>query len=386
MSEISGGKITRRRLLKTTAASVPLLAGCMSYSTPNGTSGSGLNGSKNGDVSYSVTMAPVGKVDFSRVPQKWSTYSPGYADMGVALDVGDRLNSIGKAGRYHTGFYDELPGVGIDKSKLTQMTGKNGIGKEVFYQLDPDIFVIDPEWLIHNSFFGLRQKDVDEIRKNVAPFIGNTIFRRTDSWHDYRYYTMYEALEKVAEVFQRKDKYSNIKKFHDSFIDNIRAKLPPKKDAPEALLVWAGSDKPKDFTPYRISDKGTSNKQYHDLNIKDALTGTDIDALSESNRGKIDFENVLDIDPELMFIRGHESQTEKEFRSTVVQYLKSDPVASDIKAVKNDKVFRGGPIYEGPIQNFFLTERVAKQVYPDSYSGKLFDRKKLADIIKSKDD
>jgi len=24
----------------------------------------------------------------------------------------------------------------------------------------------------------------------VAPFLGNTVFRRTDPWHDYRYYML----------------------------------------------------------------------------------------------------------------------------------------------------------------------------------------------------
>ncbi len=44
-------------------------------------------------------------------------------------------------------------------------------------------------------------------------------------------------------------------------------------------------------------------------------------------------------------------------------------------------MYRGGPIYQGPIQNLFLTERFATLLYPDSYDGELFDRERVAEII-----
>ncbi|EMA70047.1 hypothetical protein [Halorubrum kocurii] len=57
---------------------------------------------------------------------------------------------------------------------------------------------------LNNSFFGLDDSNVEELTENVAPFIGNTTFRRTDGWHTYRHYTMYEAFEKVSAVFQHR--------------------------------------------------------------------------------------------------------------------------------------------------------------------------------------
>lgn len=56
-------------------------------------------------------------------------------------------------------------------------------------------------------------------------------------------------------------------------------------------------------------------------------------------------------------------------------------VASDLTAVKNDRVFRGGPIYQGPIQHLFNLERAAKQLFPDTFEGELFDRNRIADIV-----
>jgi iron complex transport system substrate-binding protein len=61
--------------------------------------------------------------------------------------------------------------------------------------------------------------------------------------------------------------------------------------------------------------------------------------------------------------------------------MKEHSAASDLTAVKNDRVFRGGPVYQGPIHNLFLTERGAHELYPEAFSGELFDRDELTDII-----
>jgi iron complex transport system substrate-binding protein len=44
-------------------------------------------------------------------------------------------------------------------------------------------------------------------------------------------------------------------------------------------------------------------------------------------------------------------------------------------------VFRGGPIYTGPIHNLFLTERFATNYFPDTVSGELFDRGRVSEIV-----
>lgn len=47
------------------------------------------------DESYTVTMSPVGEVEFDDVPEKVMTYSPLYADAAVALGHGGVVDSLG---------------------------------------------------------------------------------------------------------------------------------------------------------------------------------------------------------------------------------------------------------------------------------------------------
>ena len=331
------------------------------------------------ESSYTVRMAPVGAVEFESVPERWESYFPGYADMGVALGQAEGLTAVGYKSRYHTWYYDELDGVSVDKSDVTQLYD-DGIDKELYYELDNDVHITDPQWLLNNSFFGLEQSDVEELTTNVAPFIGNTIFRRTDPWHTYRYYTMYGAFEKVARIFQREEQYAAFKSFHDEYLARVQANLPSADQRPAGLLCFAASKEPEKFSPYRITGKGTNKKQFHDLGVSDALAGTGIEGLSTDDRGRIDYETMLEVDPEVLFVRGHEQKNREKFVDTVVAFMKDHSVASNLTAVQNDRVFRGGPIYQGPIQNLFVTERFATLLYPDNYSGELFDRQRVADI------
>ncbi|WP_158059400.1 ABC transporter substrate-binding protein [Halorussus halophilus] len=398
MSRGSDSNSTRRQFIVGSAAvSSALLAGCTGGdgsdegTTTEGTtaasgttSGDGTTESEGSETtesasgSYSVNMAPVGEVTFESVPKKWLVYEAGYADMGVALGQADGLQAVGYPPRFHTKYYDELPGVSVDKESMKPLYD-GGIDKEIFFELNCGVHLIDPKWLTNNSAFGLEQNDLDQIEERVAPFVGNTIFRRTDSWHDYEYYSMYEAFEKVAEVFQQKPRYDAFKKLHDSFISDVQSKLPEK--GPEAALVFAAKDEPGEFTPYRLSGKGTNKKQFRDLRVQDAFEGSDVQPRSTSSSGKIDYETLLEIDPEAILIRGHETKTAKEFENTILSYMKDHSAASQLTAVQNGQVFRGGPIYEGPIHNLFLTERFAKAFFPDTYSGKLFDRQKVADVV-----
>jgi iron complex transport system substrate-binding protein len=324
-------------------------------------------------------MEPVGTVEFDAVPETVASYFPGYADMAVALGHADAVASVGLPSRYHTGYYDELDGVSIDKSRLTTLYD-GGVGKETFYSIGADLHLVDPNWLL-NNFKGWEQKDIDELVEQQAPFLGNVIFRRTDTWHNYRYYTMYEAFEKVAQVFQEPERYRQFASFHDNFIADVQARLPGPDQRPNAALLWQGKNEPESFYPYRLSGKGTNKKQFHDLGISDALAGTGIEGLSTTERGQIDYETMLEVDPDSILVRGHETKTREEFVDTVLAFMKAHDTASQLTAVQNDAVYRGGPIYAGPIHNLFLTERFATLYFPDTYSGELFSRSDVSDII-----
>ncbi|WP_363463895.1 ABC transporter substrate-binding protein [Halogeometricum borinquense] len=333
------------------------------------------------DGSYSVTMEPVGTVEFDSVPETWATYCQGYADMGIALGQADGLLSVGYKPRLHTHWYEELDGVSVDKESLQELY-QGGIDKELFYTMDADIHVIDPNWII-NNFKGWEQADVDEITEGVAPFIGNLIFRHTDTWHeDYQYYTMYEAFEKVAEIFQEQERYEAFKSLHDEYVrGRVAEQLPAESEAASAALIYAAGNEPEKFSPYRLNTGGTSIKHLRDLKVKDAFKDTDVKGISSTNRTKIDYEQLLEVDPDTLLLKGHETKTAAEFQDTLVKYMKNHDVGSQLTAVKNDRVFRGGPTYQGPIHNLFLVERTAKDLYPDTFSGELFDRQRVADIV-----
>ena len=350
-------------------------------STPNSTESAAAEATEAGSNSYAVEMAPAGSVEFDAPPETVTHYFPDYGDMAVALGHGDSILSMGLPSRFHTSHYDELDGVSVDVDSITALNGDSGIDEEIFYELNADLHLIDPQWLVNNSFFGLESADVDEVAENVAPFLGNTIFRRTDEWHDYRYYTLYEAFEKVAQVHREEEKFVAFKQFHDEFIASVQADLPSADDRPNALLTFAAADQPEAFYPYRVSDQGTNKKHVHDLGITDALAGTGIDGLSTTDRGQIDYETMLEVDPDSILVRGHEDKTREEFADTVLAFMKAHDVASALTAVQNDRVFRGGPIYAGPLHNLFLTERYATAYFPETYSGELFDRDRLSDIV-----
>ncbi len=328
---------------------------------------------------YTVTMAPVGDVGFDSVPESWATYTPGYAEMGIALGQADGLESIGYKPRFYTDRYTDF-GVDVEKGSLQELYD-GGLGKEQFYGIDADVHLIDPNWLI-NNFKGWEQSDVDTIASETGPFIGNVIFRQTDDWHDYTYYSMYEAFEKVSQVFQEGERYDAMASLHEEYVQGrVADQLPPESERPEAMLVFAATDEPTEFSPYPLKTTGTGAKHLRDLGVKDAVEGNDVEGLSSTNRTKIDYETLLEVDPDVLLVKGHETKSAETFQNTVVSYMQNDDVASDLTAVQNGRVYRGGPVYQGPLSNFLLVERTAKDLYPDSFSGELFDRQRVADII-----
>ncbi|ADQ69116.1 ferrichrome-binding protein [Halogeometricum borinquense DSM 11551] len=398
MSEDSGGHKapTRRDYMKYGGAVIgsSALAGCAGLFAPDDTGGTETStvtatGTESEtateDVSYSVTMAPMGEVTFDSIPEQWVPYGGDYADMGVALGHADSMIGIGQPGEYYTYVYEELPGVSVDKDRIEKNDlVEAGMSKELFYEMDSDVHIIDTGML--RNWFDWRDEDIAEISEQVGPFLGNMIFRRSDSWHDYRFYTLYEAFEKVAELFQERDRYEAFKQYHDEFITEIQSRMPPSGERPNVMLTFEGTNEPDTFSPYRLTDKGTSKKQWNDLGVADALAGTDIENLSTDNRGELDYENLLEVDPDVLLIRGHEQKSASEFRDTVLAYMKDHPVGSELTAVQNNRVYRGGYLRQGPIHNLFLTERAAKQLYPDVFGDvtsdtKLFDRQRVADII-----
>ncbi|WP_257299650.1 ABC transporter substrate-binding protein [Haloarchaeobius sp. FL176] len=391
MSEDSYDDSTRRRFLGTGAglAAAIGLAGCLGESGPGdgtstadptstappATTAGTTEGPSETTGSYSVTMEPVGSVEFETVPETWVANNGSWADMGVALGL-EPPKAVWLTGRYHTQYYDSIDGVSVDKSDMVSLY-QSGVSKELFFSLDADVHVMDPNFLV-NRFNGWDESDVAEVEENVAPMFGNCIYAQNYPWHsDYRYYSLYEAFEKLAQLFQRTDRYEAFETVHDEFQSNLAPHVPTQGERPEVAVLWGDGEALEEFLPYIIGE-GTGFKHLRDLRLRDALASTNIRDFHGS-RTAIDLETLLEVDPEVILLRSYESMSESEFQRTVVASLEADPTASALTAVQNGDVYRAGGLYQGPITNMVLTERTASKLY--GVDEELFDRGRVADIV-----
>ena len=379
---------TRRETIKGGGALVGggLLAGCAGRSKPGGgandsNSSGGESTTSGGGNSYSVTMAPMGEVEFETVPETWIANNGSWADMGIALGQ-EPPKGLWRPNRYHTHVYDDISGVNVNWKNLDELWGK-ALSKERFYEIGADVHVFDPVFVLSRSKW--KQTDLDEIRENVGPVFGNSIYSRAFQWHDHRYYTLYEAFEKLAQVFDEEQRYRAFKQLHDEFIGRVQERLPPKSERPSVAIIMVTSNKPEEFYPYPIN-KGTSYKQWRDLGATSALNEAGIKDYYVSG-GTIDYETLVEADPDVLLMwdgRGRfERMSRKKFQDTLVSFMKNHDVAGQLTAVENDDVYRGAGIYQGPIINLAWTERGAWQLYPNEFDRdeQLFDRQHVADII-----
>ena len=365
----------RRAFLTTVGVGVAGgLAGCSSDSPSDGGNNTGTTTS---EPEYAVyTTSPMDEVPIDGAPETWVANNGSYADMGLALGV-DEPTALWMTSRWHTNYYDGIDGVSPDKSDMISLY-QSGVEQERFHERDADIHVMDPNFLL-NRFNGWTKEKVADIEENVAPFYGNSIFSRGYPWHaDYDYLTLYEAFEKLAGLFERTERYDAFASLHEDVQSELDGVAPTaESDQPRVAVLWATGDEPTSFLPYLVNE-GTSFKQWRDLNVRDALAETDVKDFHAS-RGSIDFETLLDVDPDVLLLRGHESKSASKFESTVVQFMEDHEIGSELTAVENGDVYRGGPLYQGPISNLVLTERGASQLY--GYDGQLFDRERVTDIV-----
>jgi iron complex transport system substrate-binding protein len=324
---------------------------------------------------YSVSMEPVGEVTFATTPETWVANNGSWADMGIALGL-DPPAGVWLTSRYHTQYYDAIDGVSVDKRQMVSLY-QDGVSEERFYALDADVHVIDPNFLL-NRFKGWDRSTVDTIADTVGPFFGNSIFSRGYGWHDYRYYTMLEAFEKLAQVFQRRDRYEAFASLHEDFQAALETVRPSaEEDRPAAAVLWANGDEPETFSPYLIG-AGTSFKHLRDLGVRDALATADVEDF-HSSRAEVDLETLLSVDPDVLLLRGQEAKSASTFRETTVAFLEDHDVAGELTAVRNGDVYRAGGLYQGPITNLVLTQRLGEQLY--GVEDQVYDPDRVASIV-----
>ena len=372
-------------------ASGGLLAGCTgkSGSQPTRTRGNATSTSvetptetetsetPSTSASYSVTIEPAGEESLDSVPKTWVAENASWADMGVALGL-DKPSAVVLTGEYRTWHYSDIPGLSTSKDGMVSLW-QDGISKELILELDAGVHFIDPNYMI-NLIPNWERSDVSEMSEKVAPFCGNTSFS-TYPWHDnYPYYSLYEATEKVAKVFRRTGRYRALRELHDEFIDRIQGRLPPESERPAIALLSPASTEPEKFYPYRLGGT-TAYEHWHALGVSDAFDGTDIQSFT-SDRGAIDYEPLLEIDPEVLMLYTDKHWTRSNFRDTYLSFLQDHDLASQLRAVQNGDVYPAGGMYQGPIINLSKTERAARQLFSDEFAQdeKLYDRKRIAEI------
>ncbi|UIO99381.1 ABC transporter substrate-binding protein [Halobaculum sp. CBA1158] len=369
---------TRRDVLRTgTAVGIGLLAGCSgdaSTGTPT-SSATSTNTPTETDSGQSVTMEPVGEVEFEEPPERWVPFTGDYADIGVALGQADGLAGIGIRARYAAHLYEELPGVSVNKEELPQLY-QDGVDKEIFYEVDADLHVIDPNFMINRLQWS--EGDVEEVVDNVAPFLGNTSFTQVYDWHNYRYYSIYEAFEVLAETFQERARYEAFKTYHDEVVGEVQSRTP--EASPDVAVLYPAGIPPESFFPYLVGE-GTQSRHWRDLQVNDALAANGVTD-AQAGGGRIDFETLLEIDPDVLAIRLQGDVSEEYFDQNIRSHLEDHDVASDLSAVQNDRVIYGGVTYQGPIIHLFQLERAAQGLYPDEFGDEqLFDRERIAEIV-----
>jgi len=352
---------------------------------------------------YSVTMNPTGTMEFTEPPEEVAIYITGYADIMASLGQFDRVVAMnGPEEHFPSEYYDRLPGVDISVDGVTDFfpEGSNSADKEIFYEVDPDLSLIDPA--VAKQYLGLDDSDIEELSENVAPFFGS-LMRRPQFSDEHPYYSLYEGTERVAQIFQQQARFEALETVHDELRAEIRGRLPTPDERPTFGYLnvnwWGNFDT---ATVMRANAPGYQNKVFRDLEFDEANNAF-VELIPEGEwSAKTDFEGLLEADPEILIWRnGYNFITGIDFDGNqlnwadgIVGRLESDTIAGELQAVKNDRIYPGTATGSGPVTNLFNMEAVAKQLYPEEFgpydpaqfpneqSGeKLFDRQRVADII-----
>jgi len=405
---------TRRDYMKYGGAVVggTLLAGCSGQTDPssgdtpestNTTSETATSGEPTESTdSWTVTMKPAGTRTFTEVPESYIVYHTGWADIMASLGQFEKLQGmLNPSSFFPTEFYERVPGVEIDLSEVMDLFGggSDSVDKEIFYELDPDISMIDPN--VATDYLGLDEASVEELEDNVSPFFGS-FMRRPQYTDQHPFYSLYEGTERAAAVFQEQERYRALKSFHDDVLASIRDRLPAATDRPSYAYMnmnWWGEL--NEVYARKARMPGYQHKPFRDLNVK---SDNDVfqDEFPEGERTvTTDLEGLLEADPEVIIWHGGYTLVggyspgwydgTMTWEDGIVGALQDDPVASEVTAVKEGRILPGNIIEAGPVTNLFNTEDIAKQLYPEEFGEfkpseydegeRLFDRRALADII-----
>jgi len=398
------GTPTRREYVKYGGAvvSAGLLAGCSSSSSEPTATGSerssdpatdtGTTATDNG--SYSVTMAPMGTVEFDAVPRNILASSTSNIDITAALGHGESVRSTARPSTStpSLAFYYEridAPDDWID------FRDANEYSKETLYELDSDVHFLDPAYV--STLDGWSRADIEEVEENVGPFFGNMYSRKhrqpTDDWRDdYQYYTLWELTEKFAEVLQERERFERLHEIRAGLLDDVRSKLPSPADRPTVSMVYPRLSEDS-FYVHKLNQPGYFFAHTRPLDAADAFSDIEPD---EYGGKLVDYEAMLDADPDVILMN-HGISSYYDVAETK-RSIREHGVGSELTAVRNDRLYASGNPRQGPIMNLFQLEMTAKQLYPAQFGEwpgyvdgepypeipedeRLFDRQRIADVV-----
>ncbi|GCF16020.1 hypothetical protein Harman_39550 [Haloarcula mannanilytica] len=329
--------------------------------------------------SYSVTVQPYGSHTFEEVPETYLTQN--WIDFGMAFNIPPK--ATGGFISPNTKFYDLLPGLNWNPDEITQVEGRSNYSKETFYQVDPDVILVDPRHMKYWADWD--DQDIEEIANNVAPFLGSQL--HTPIMGEEPYYEMYEAFEKVAQIFQRQEQFAAWEQFHDEVLEEVQSRLPPEDERPTATLLINGIQPDSgNFTPANINGKRKDTHTLRQLGVKDAFANMEVG-------GQVGYEALLEVDPDFIVEPSLSRGTYDRLQNQILGGFKNNNKGSQLTAVQNENVVRVAGTFMGPIIELFSLEAGAKQIYPDEFGEwpgpvgelsedeKLFDRDRLTDII-----
>jgi iron complex transport system substrate-binding protein len=278
--------------------------------------------------------------------------------------------------------------------------------KEVFYEHDPDAFLLDPN-LVQAWDDDWDDDDVEEIESTVAPFFGCHNRRIRGEWQQEKGYpskapSMLEAFEKVGTVLGERERAEAWLDLHADLQAELQSRLPDD-DTPSIGLINSGSS-PAEGTFYALylADDGYEMKPYRDLGLvdDDAFAG-----IETGQNGKTDYETMLEADPDVIVVHwgittgsvtfgGDGAFDQQSFRETFVEPMENDEVGSQLTAVQEGRVLPGPTAEQGPLVNAFQTELAARLFYPEEFGeldldapldvaedDQLFDRQRVRDIL-----
>lgn len=346
-----------------------------------------------------VTMEPAGTWHVARTPRTFVTFQGIETDMALTLGVADGHQAMVYRDRMKTLkrlFFDQIPGFQMPLEDVVELSGARSIGREVFYDLNPDVFLVDPRLPL--VYWGWEARDVASAASEIAPFFGNYIRKeRGEQWGPaYQQYTLDEAFAIYAELFDREARYRRFAEFRDAFMQRLRDRLPPRDQRPKVMLLNAGSqpDKGKFYLVDLNADKGdgfagTWIQAYRDLGLEQAY---DFSQYAVNEWSQSDFESLAAIDPEVIIVVWSLAMypTAEAFEREFVQPLRDHPIGRTLRAVRNDRVLPGGTAEQGPLTHLFQLEMMAKLVFPERFGQwrwgdepdrPLFDRRELGRIL-----